>query len=543
MSRKSADSSRADVLIIGAGASGSVAAKFLAENGFGVVCLEQGDWVNASEFPGDKPEWELLAQRPWHPNPNVRGREADYPCDTSDSDVNPLMFAGVGGSTILYAAHWCRQLPSDFRARSIDGIADDWPFTYEDLLPYYESVERDMAVAGLGGDTAYPPSAPPPLPAHPINKMGRKAAEGMNRLGWHWWPAPNAIASQDYGNLKQCVRYGTCLTGCPNGSKASMDLTHWPDALKHGARLVTGARVREITTNDEGLATGASYVDRDGTEQHQEANVVILCANGVGTPRLLLLSKSSQFPDGLANSSGLVGKRLMMHPYAAVVGIYADHLDSWLGPSGQTVQSMEFYETDETRGFVRGAKWNVMPTGGPLGMRSGYGGGPTEERWGANLHRNLREQLGHGFEWGIIAEDLPEESNYVTLDPTLTDSDGIPAPKIVYRNSENTAAMLKFHVERVIEAHEAAGAIKTIVTPLMRDCGWHLLGTARMGADPAASVVDEYGRAHDVPNLYIYDGSVFPTSSGVNPTATICAVARRCVEHLVVESRLQEVPA
>jgi len=411
MSSKRADSSRADVLIIGAGASGSVAAKFLAENGFGVVCLEQGDWVNASEFPGDKPEWELLAQRPWHPNPNVRGREDDYPCETSDSDVNPLMFAGVGGSTILYAAHWCRQLPSDFRVRSLDGIADDWPFTYEELLPHYETVEQDMAVSGLGGDTAYPPSAPPPLPAHPINKMGRKAAEGMNRLGWHWWPAPNAIASQDYRNLKQCVRYGTCLTGCPNGSKASMDLTHWPDALKHGARLVTGARVREITTNGNGLATGASYVDRDGEEHHQEADVVILCGNGVGTPRLLLLSKSSRFPEGLANSSGLVGMRLMMHPYAAVVGIYEDHLESWIGPSGQTIQSMEFYETDESRGFVRGAKWNVMPTGGPLGMRSGYGGGPTEERWGANLHRNLREQLGHGFEWGIIAEDLPEESN------------------------------------------------------------------------------------------------------------------------------------
>ena len=534
---------RADVLIIGAGASGSVAAKYLAQDGFAVVCLEQGDWMNASDYPGDKPEWELLAQKPWHPNPNVRGREADYPCETTDSDVNPLMFAAVGGSTILYAAHWCRQAPSDFQVKTLDGIGDDWPFTYEELLPYYEQVELDIGVSGLGGDPAYPPSAPPPNPAHPINKMGRKAAEGMNALGWHWWPAPNAIPTRDYGKLKQCVRYGTCLTGCPEGAKASYDLTHWPAALEHGARLVTGARVKEITTNDQGLATGATYVDRQGREAHQAADVVIVACNGVGTPRLLLLSRSNHFPDGLANSSGLVGKRLMMHPYAAIVGLYEEHLDSWIGPSGQTVQSMEFYETDESRGFVRGAKWNVMPTGGPLGMRSGYGGGPVEERWGANLHRNLKEQLGHGFEWGIIVEDLPEQSNYVTLDPEVTDSDGLPAPKIVYRNSENTRKMIEFHLARVQEAHDAAGAFKTIVTPLMRDCGWHLLGTACMGTDPEHSVVDQWGRTHDVPNLYLIDGSVFPTSSGVNPTATISAVALRSVEHIAVQARLQEVPA
>ena len=177
------------------------------------------------------------------------------------------------------------------------------------------------------------------------------------------------------------MRRGTCLTGCPERAKASTDHTHWPSALANGAVLVTGARVREILINDEGLATGAVYIDRMGRERRQLAKTVIVCANGIGTPRLLLNSKSARFPEGLANSSGLVGKNLMMHPYAAVTGYFDENLESWLGPAGQTIQSMEFYETDSSRGFVRGAKWQVMPSGGPLGMRAAYGGKPLEEAW------------------------------------------------------------------------------------------------------------------------------------------------------------------
>lgn len=531
----------ADVLVIGAGASGSVAVKELAEAGFSVVCLEQGDWTPPSEFAGDKPEWELLRQKTWHPNPNVRSGPSDYPVDTTDSDVNPLMYSAVGGSTILYAAHWCRFAPSDFRVQSLDGVADDWPFTYADLLPYYERMDRAMAVSGLGDDPAYPAGAPFPQPPLPIGKFGRKAAEGMDKLGWHWWPGPNSIASRTHGDRSPCVRYGACLTGCPQGAKASTDLTHWPQAIAAGAVLVTGARVREITVDERGLATGAVYVDRDGTERQQKAAVVILAANGVGTARLLQLSRSNAHPNGLGNSSGLVGKRLMMHPYGAVVGNYEDDLESWMGPTGQAIQSMQFYETDESRGFVRGAKWNVMPTGGPLGMRAGYGGRPVKESWGENFHRNVKANMGRSFEWGIIAEDLPDETNQVVLDPSLTDSDGIAAPKIVYKSSENTSKLIDFHIARAVEAHEAAGALSTSVTRLMRDCGWHLLGTARMGEDPASSVVDQWGRSHDVPNLYVIDGSIFVTSSGVNPTATIMALALRCAEHLIQERRNQVV--
>lgn len=533
---------KADVLIVGAGASGAFAAVELSKAGFSVVCLEQGDWTRPTEFAGARPEWELKAQKDWHPNPNTRARASDYPIDTSESDVNPLMFNGVGGSTILYAAHWVRMLPSDFQTRTRDGVGDDWPISYEDLAPFYGRTEIDMGVSGLAGDPAYPDEAPYPNPPMPINKIGRKAAEGLDKLGWHWWPAPNAISARKYRHMNACVRRGTCLTGCPEGAKGSVDVTHWPDAIDAGARLVTGARVREVTTNAKGLATGAVYIDRDGVERHQAADVVVMAANGIGTARLLLLSTSRAHPDGLANSSGLVGRRLMMHPYAAATGVYDEPLESWLGPAGHAIQTFEFYETDASRGFARGGKWQVMPSGGPLGLRAGYSDSPVEEVWGENFHHRIRRTLGRSFEWGVTAEDLPDMENRVVLDSEQTDSDGIPSPKIIYRTSENTRRLMDFNLARARDAHEAAGATEVHITPLMRDCGWHIMGTARMGLDPAESVINEWHRAHDVPNLYVIDGSAFVTSAAVNPTATITALTLRATEQLIANRKNQEVP-
>lgn len=535
---------RADVLVIGAGPSGAVNARYLAERGFRVVCLEQGDWVNPTEFPGDKPEWEMLIRERWNADPNVRRGEADYPTEVSESDISPVMYSAVGGGSILYGAQWMRLLPSDFRVRTLDGVADDWPFTYDDLLPYYQRMDEAVGTAGLTGDPMYPATdVDYPLPPHPIGKIGRRAARGMNKLGWHWWPGPQAIASQRNGNLDPCARFGVCENGCPQGAKASFDLTHWPIALRAGAQLVTRARVSKIETDAKGRATGAVYFDKDGVERFQAADVVIVAANGVGTPRLLLNSANAQHPDGLGNSSGQVGRRLMLHPNAEVTGVYDEDMNSWVGPAGHSIISLEFYETDTSRGFLRGAKWQVMPTGGPLRALGLAAGDTFDERWGKAAHDQMRETFGRTLQWGFNCDDLPEETNAVTLDPTLTDSNGIPSPKINYRLSDNTRRMLRFHLDRLHEAHSAAGAIRTVETPLWHDQPGHLLGTARMGADPATSVVDQYGRSHDVPNLFIADGSVFPTGGGVNPTATITAVALRSVENMVEHARNQEVPA
>lgn len=533
----------ADVLIIGGGASGGIVAKHLAEEGFQVVVLEQGTWPDHSKMPGDKPEYELWGAKQWAPDPNVRGNQADYPVNDSDADTQMWMYSGVGGTSVLFAGCWIRALPSDFRVRTLDGVADDWPITYEDLQPFYEAVEHEIGAAILPGNPAYPSgSRPAPMSAHPINPTGRKMAEGMNRLGWHWWPGGNAIPTRDYNGLRQCERLGVCRMGCPVSAKFSTNLTHFPAAIKQGARVVTGARVSEVTLDENGRANGAVYI-QEGMEHFQPASAVVLAANGVGTARLLLMSTSARFPDGLANSSGLVGKRLMTHPYGTTVGLYDDFLEDWLGPVGESLQSFQFYETETSRGFVRGAKWHIMGTAGPLAMIGrvkGEESGYPEGFWGENFTGMMKEAIGHVIEWVAIPDDLPEETNYVDLDPQLTDSDGLPAPAIHYRTSENTRRLVDFNLDRQLEAHEAAGAKKAWITNRANPSG-HIMGTAKMGDDPETSVVDRYGRTHDVPNLYVVDASVFPTATAVNITATMCALAKRTATYMVDHARNQEV--
>jgi choline dehydrogenase-like flavoprotein len=533
----------ADVLIVGGGTSGGVAAKHLAMQGLSVVVLEQGHWTNPSDMPGDKPEYELVGGKQWNPDPNVRGKVEDYPIDCSDSSIPLYMYNGVGGTSVLFAACWSRALPSDFRVRTLDGVADDWPISYEELEPYYDAVDVEMGVSGLGGNPAYPPGQAPPLPPHPILSTGRKMAEAMNELGWHWWPGYNAIPSQDYRHQKQCQRLGICHMGCPEGAKASTDITQFPDAIKHGALVVTGARVAEVTLDENGLANGARYI-KDGQEYFQPAARVIVAANGIGTPRLLLMSKSERFPDGLANSSGLVGKRLMIHPYGATVGLYDDDLDDLMGPTGEQIESMQFYETDKSRGFVRGCKWILQPATGPLrtiGRWTAGEGVCDEPFWGESFTTKMKQSMGHMIQWLCMVDDLPEETNRVTLHPEWTDSDGLPAVKVEYATHENTVKMLDFNLARTLEAHEAAGASRAWITSRTVTPG-HNLGTAKMGDDPATSVVNRWCQTHDVENLYIIDGSVFTTSTGVNPTATICALAKRTATYIAEKARGEGVP-
>jgi choline dehydrogenase-like flavoprotein len=520
-----------DVLIVGAGASGGAVAWSLSEAGLRVVCLEQGDWVTPRQLPHGRDDWELHRLTDFNADPNVRQLASDYPVNDAASTYTPLMFNAVGGSTIHWSAHFPRYHPSDFRVRSLDGVGDDWPLTYDELEPFYDLSDRISGVSGLTGDPSQPPRSPRGTPPLPIGRLGATMAAGFDKLGWHWWVSDGAIISEAYDGRPACNLCGPCDIGCPTGARSSADVTFWPRALRNLVELRTGCRVREITVGTDGRARGVVYYDRDGALQEQRAALVVVAANGVGTPRLLLNSRSPSFPDGLANRGGIVGKNLMFHPFAAVAGIFPQALDSWAGPIGSVIFSHEFYETDPRRDFVRGFGLQVVRASGPLQAATG---GFTGRRlpWGEAHHTTFGERFGHTVNIGVMGEDLPEPINEVVLDPDLSDGHGIPAPLVRYRLSDNSLRMLEFGVARAAEVFHAAGATQVIENNPFRASGWHLLGTCRMGDDPSTSVVDRWGRAHDVDNLYVVDGSLFVTSAAVNPTTTIQALALRTADYI-----------
>ena len=511
-----------DVLIIGAGASGAAVAWSLADTRMRILCVEQGDWVKSSSFPSNGRDWEARQFGDASFSPNRRKATADYPINEDGSPIKVVNFNGVGGATILYAGHFPRMHPSDFRVRTLDAVADDWPIDYATLEPYYAQNDRMMGISALAGDPAYPPKAAvmPPLP---LGKTGMKLGSAMNALGWHWWPSDSAMATEEYAGRAKCINLGHCIAGCAQGAKASTDLTYWPEAIRARVEVRTRCRVREIITNAEGMASGVIYYDADGAEQFQAAEIVILACNGVGTPRLLLNSASSRHPQGLANSSGLVGRNLMFHPYAAIRGNFESPLDGYRGPP-ICIWSQQFYETDPSRGFVRGYTYQFSRGQGPV-MTAVWGMGAGRIPWGEEHHRAYRKWFDHSAGMLAICEDLPEEHNTVTLDSLLKDANGIPAPKIDYTLSDNSRRMLAHAMARGSEILQTAGGRDITTESPLAAAGWHLMGTARMGTDPSRSVVNEWGRCHDVKNLFIVDGSIFVTSGGVNPTSTIQALA------------------
>lgn len=523
---------KTDVLVIGSGPAGAAVAKRLTDHGVQVVCLEQGDWVDPAEYPSTRADWEVQLRRgPWNFSPNVRRRPEDYP--TVSGGKHPpevLMFNAVGGSTIHWTGHFVRFHPSDFRVRTLDDVADDWPITYEELEPYYDANDREIGVSGLAGDPANPPRSPRPTGPLPLGVLGRTIGRGFDKLGWYWWVSDNAIISEYYDGRPPCTLHGKCMLGCPIKAKASTDVTYWPKALRRGAVLRTRARVREITLDDQGRAMGALYYDTDGKLREQLARVVVVCCNGIGTPRLLLNSRSRFFPDGVANSSGLLGKNFMIHPFRFVEGVFEERMQGWKGPFGIPAFSQQFYETDRSRGFVRGYSFLLERSFGPL--HQAWGGFTSHPiPWGKDHHRVMQQRFGHIIRVTVLGEDLPEEHNRVELDPSIKDSSGIPAPRVIYSYSENSLRMLDHGAVRARDVLNAAGAYEILDSGIIQPA-FHLMGTARMGNDPQNSIVNRWNQSHDVKNLFIVDGSSFVTSAGVNPTSTIGALALRTADSI-----------
>jgi len=313
------------------------------------------------------------------------------------------------------------------------------------------------------------------------------------------------------------------------GAKASIDVTYWPLAIKNGVEIRTHSRVSRVAVDDQGAVCGVEYFDPDGVKRSLASKVVVMACNGVGTPRILLNSSSEKFPQGLANSSGLVGKNLMLHPLGYAEGLFDEQLNSHLGPQGCSIYSHEFYETNQENNFFRGSTLHALRGPGPLETAIN-GISRREIKWGSSFYGDFDKRFGRTANIAVIVEDLPEEHNSVQLSETLKDRNGIPAPKVNYKLSDNSKKILSHGLNSAKKVLEAAGATKIYAFGPVRNTGWHLMGTAKMGEDSNRSVVNSYGQSHDHSNLFIADSSIFVTSGAVNPMSTLQAVALRVAD-------------
>jgi len=542
--------STTDFVIVGSGAAGGVIAQELAQAGFRVVVLEQGPYLKAPDFHHD--ELATLYRCALTNDPAVsphtfRKTEGDAARPGAWLQYGRL----VGGGTAHFTANYWRFHESDFVERSkLGAIAGtgfaDWPITYADLEPYYTKVEWDIGVSGLAGASPFDPprSRPYPMPPLPVKSSGVLFERAARQLGWHPFPAPMAIASQAYQGRSGCQHCGFCESfGCEFGAKSSTLFTAIPRAEATGrCEIRPDSYVVRVEVSRRGRATGVTYYDAHRRERHQAAKAVILSCNGAETPRLLLLSESSRFPHGLANSTGLVGKYLMFTGWALTAGVFDEPLNEFKSVMVTRVLQ-DFYEVDPARGFYGGggldARFDFMPIGFALS------GLPSDTpSWGAEYKRTLRRYYTRTMNVACHSTSLPLETNTISLDPAVKDAWGIPAIRVTYRDHPDDLAMMRFLQARGLELLAAAGAQRTWSFPVTEQSGSsHLLGTCRMGTDPATSVVDREHRAHDVPNLFVCDGSSFVTSGRGQPTCTIQALAYRAAERIAQRARAGEIPS
>jgi choline dehydrogenase-like flavoprotein len=551
-------SDEVDFVIVGSGAAGGIMAKELSTNGFRVVVLEQGPYLTEADFVHDEIKIineDLLTNRPKLQPTSFR--------KTPNEKAKPqraLVYGRcVGGTSVHFTANFWRFHEIDFVERSKVGPipgADlrDWPITYADLEPYYTKVEWEIGVSGLAGASPFDPprSKPYPMPPLPVKGSGVIFERAARKLGWHPFPAPMAILSQSRPGRSACVNCGFCLAfGCEVGAKSSSLAAAIPVAEKTGrCEIRPNSYVHRIETDSNGRAVGAVYFDEKRNAHLQKAKAVIVCANGAETPRLLLLSANKQFPEGLANSSGLVGKYLMLNSYASALGLFEHPLNDYKGYAASRVLH-DFYELDPQKvGFYGGggldARFDFTPItfamgGYPLSAAPG-GLPPNTPRWGKGFKDALSHNFTRTMRIGCHGTSLPLEANSFSLDPELKDAWGLPALRMTYKNHPDDLKLEAWQVGRALELLDAAGALKSWHDPIEEDnFAFHLLGTCRMGNDPRTSVINPDHRTHDVKNLFLCDGSSLVTSGRGQPTMTIEALAFRAADRITALAKRGEV--
>lgn len=503
-----------DYVIVGVGSAGGVLLQRLARAGFNVVGLEAGPfWDTEKDWFSD----ETAAHTLYWEDPRVSG------------GTDPLAFGannsgkGVGGGSVHWAAFAPRFHPSDFEVYTRDGVGADWPISYWDLLPYYAQLEREMPVAG----PAYYPWGHPhgyTYGPHPMGGAGNTLIKGCTALGI---PVsiggPVAILAGSFVDRPHCIYRGFCIQGCKVGAKASTLITHVPDAIASGAEIRDYSMASRVELGGNGRVSGVHYFDRDGESHFQRAKAVIVAGYAIETPRLLLNSACRGFDDGLANSSGALGRYLMAQAGNVVLGRFDEPVRVYKAPPAHALTE-EFYETDPRNNFARGF---AIQTVGPLPVAFAKQILAAKKAWGWGLRREMMD-YNHWATLGLLGEILPWPDNRVTLADD-TDQFGLRVAHISFNLHDNDKKLIKAAKEKTMDVMRAAGA-----TEVVQEARYaHLVGAARMGADPASSVVDRFGRTHDVANLFICDGSILPTQGSANPGLTIQALAARTADYLV----------
>ena len=506
------DAEAVDFAIVGTGAGGGTLAARLAEKGFSVVAFDAGPfWRPLEDFASDETEQEKLY---WNDPRVVQG-------------ADPIVMGGknsgkaVGGSMVHFAMVSLRFRPEWFQARTKLGYGADWPIAWQEMWRYYDQVEKDLSISGPITYPWGPPRPRYPYRPHPINAAGEVLARGCEAMGLKWTPTPLATVSAPRDRSHPCVYRGFCRFGCSTNAKQSTLVTYIPRAIRAGAEIRDLSMVGRIETGRDGRATGVHY-HRDGQWRFQKARTVIVAGYAVESPRLLLNSETDRSRGGLANSSGLVGKNLMTQPNQAVFGKMPDEIRWNKAPPSLTIT--EHWNYDDAKDFDGGYCWMAQ---GPLPIEWAKVQTSSRGLWGDDLRLAMQD---YNYQAGLkmVGECMPREDNRVEL-ADEKDRYGLPVAKITFGWGENDKALIEHGLDQMEQSLRAAGA--TDVFRQEEDAN-HLGGTVRMGDDRRTSVVDADCRSWDVPNLFVCDGSVFPTVGGVNPSLTIQAIALRTADRI-----------
>ena len=510
-----------DFAIIGVGSAGGVLLQRLARAGFSVVGFEAGPfWDTERDWVSDESGSHKLY---WN---DLRITGGDHPLALGNNNSG----RGVGGGSVHWAAFTPRFHPSDFQIYTLDSVGADWPITYADIEPYYELLEREIPVAGPAW---YPWGKPHghPYGPHPMGGAGDTLIKGCSALGIPVAAGgPVAILSASHGDRPHCIYRGFCIQGCKVGAKASTLITHVPDALANGAEIRDNSMVARITLDPNGRANGVVYFDSDGQEHFQRARAVLVCGYALETPRLLFNSACPGHENGLANSSGTLGKYLMAQAGNVILGRFESLVRMYKAPPAHALTE-HFYETDPKRDFARGF---AVQTVGPLPIAFAKQMMASKGLWGWGLRRAMMD-YNHWSALGLLGEILPWQDNRIELADgkdgrhEARDRFGLPVAQVTFTLHDNDKKLIEFGKNKVMEIMSAAGAVEVVQESRYA----HLVGACRMSKTPDSGVCDKFGRTWDVDNLFVMDGSVMPSQGSANPGLTIQALAARTADYLI----------